>query len=136
TWKEPLFAPAGSLVPFRDWATRLVYVSHSPGEHVMSSISRRSLIGRSAAIAGGLTLGRSALAGAAPSSRYSPAVIRAQEKTELIIYHIWGTPPGGEPAEEPSPMTQVIDAFNEQSSTVVASPLTPGGYYETLQKTQ
>lgn len=60
----------------------------------------------------------------------------AQDKTEITIYHIWGTPPGGTPAEKPHPMTQVIDAFNAQSSTVTVNSSTPGNYYETLQKTQ
>jgi multiple sugar transport system substrate-binding protein len=60
----------------------------------------------------------------------------AQAKTEITIYHIWGTPPGGTPAATPAPMTQVIDAFNAQSETVTLTSFTPGNYYETLQKTQ
>jgi multiple sugar transport system substrate-binding protein len=92
----------------------------------MSPISRRKLVGQAAAVAGG-----AALAG---SFAASPAA--AQDKTEITIYHIWGTPPGGTPAENPHPMTQVIDAFNAQSTTTTVTSFTPGNYQETLQKTQ
>ncbi len=92
----------------------------------MSPISRRKLVGQAAAVAGGAALAGSIAA--------NPAA--AQDKTEITIYHIWGTPPGGTPAETAHPMTQVIDAFNEQSTTTTVTSLTPGNYYETLQKTQ
>ena len=92
-------------------------------------ITRRQFVGRSAlvgaAAAGALTTGGRLLQPAA-----------AQDKTEITIYHIWGTPPGGTPAAKPHPMTQVIDAFNAQSDTVTVNSITPGNYYETLQKTQ
>jgi multiple sugar transport system substrate-binding protein len=92
----------------------------------MAQISRRRLVGQAAAVAGG-----AALAGSAATHR-----VAAQDKTEITIYHIWGTPPGGTPAENPHPMTQVIDAFNAQSTTTTVSSLTPGNYQQTLQKAQ
>lgn len=101
----------------------------------MSNISRRRLIGTSAA-AGAAALATTGIAGASPASRTTSRRLAAQGKTEITIYHIWGTPPGGTPAEVASPMTQVIEAFNEQSDTVSVSSFTPGNYYETLQKTQ
>jgi multiple sugar transport system substrate-binding protein len=91
----------------------------------MAPLSRRQLMGQAAAVAGGAVLAGTV-----------PAVTQAQDKTEIVIYHIWGTPPGGTPADSPHPMTQVIDAFNEQSTTTTVTSLTPGNYYETLQKTQ
>lgn len=92
-------------------------------------VTRRQFVGRSAvasvAAAGSLATGGRLARNAA-----------AQDKTEITIYHIWGTPPGGTPAANPHPMTQVIDAFNAQSETVTVTSNTPGNYYETLQKTQ
>jgi multiple sugar transport system substrate-binding protein len=102
----------------------------------MSTITRRRLAGQAAALAGGAALGSQAVASAAPGVSTPAKRTTAQEKTEVIIYHIWGTPPGGTPAEKPHPMTQVIDAFNAQSDTVTISSFTPGNYQETLQKTQ
>jgi multiple sugar transport system substrate-binding protein len=93
-------------------------------------------MGQAAAIAGAAALGGTAIANAAPGSSPATHGATAQDKTEIIFYHIWGTPPGGTPAETPSPMTQIIDAFNEQSETVVISSQTPGNYQETLQKAQ
>lgn len=102
---------------------------------VKNRFSRRQFAG--SAVAAGAALAGAASVGATSSQLAMPAVIRAQnEPVEITFYHIWGTPPGGEPAETPSPMTQVIDAFNEQSEGVVVNSLTPGSYYETLQKTQ
>ncbi|HET9661805.1 MAG TPA: extracellular solute-binding protein [Thermomicrobiales bacterium] len=92
-------------------------------------INRRQFVGRSA-LAGAAAAGALAAGGRA----LRPAA--AQDKTEITIYHIWGTPPGGTPAATPHPMTQVIDAFNAQSDTVTVNSVTPGNYYETLQKTQ
>lgn len=102
----------------------------------MTSISRRSLVAGAAAGAGAVALGQAATK-AAPVSRGVSAGRRAQgEKTEVVMYHIWGTPPGGTPASSPSPMTQVITAFNEQSATTKIADQTPGGYPDVLQKTQ
>ncbi len=101
----------------------------------MAQVSRRKLMGQTAAIAAGAALAGSA-ASAAPSTTSRARAAGQDGKTELVIYHIWGTPPGGTPAETPSPMTQVIDAFNAQSESVTLTSMTPGNYYETLQKTQ
>ena len=65
-------------------------------------------MGQAVAATGAGAVGGTAFATAAPRRA------RAQSKTELTIYHIWGTPPGGTPAATPHPMTQVIDAFNAQ----------------------
>jgi multiple sugar transport system substrate-binding protein len=100
----------------------------------MSHITRRRFVGQAAA--GAATLASAGVAGAAPASKPAAQRTLAQDKTEITIYHIWGTPPGGEPAAVPHPMTQVIEAFNEQSEAVTVTSLTPGNYYETLQKTQ
>ena len=86
-------------------------------------------MGHAAAAAGAAAVG---VTGAGMGSRRS----RAQTTTELSIYHIWGTPPGGTPAATPAPMTQVIDAFNARGQSVTLASTTPGNYYETLQKTQ
>ena len=101
----------------------------------MGQVSRRKLMGQTAAVAAGVALAGSA-AKAAPSTGGRQQNAAQDGKTEIVIYHIWGTPPGGTPAETPSPMTQVIDAFNAQSETVTLTSMTPGNYYETLQKTQ
>lgn len=102
----------------------------------MTSVSRRRFLGQAAVTAGAVTLASKGFvrAAEAPKSVLGRAV--AQSKTEITIYHIWGTPPGGTPAKVAAPMTQVIDAFNKQSDTVTVNSLTPGNYYETLQKTQ
>jgi multiple sugar transport system substrate-binding protein len=101
----------------------------------MTQVSRRRLVGQAAAVAGGAALAGST-AKAAPGAKSGGRAATAQDKTEITIYHIWGTPPGGTPAETPAPMTQVIDAFNAQSETVTLNTFTPGNYYETLQKAQ
>jgi len=93
----------------------------------MAEISRRRLVGQAAAIAGG-----AALAGSVATHQAA-----AQDKTEITVYHIWGTAPGGTPAESLSPMNQVIEAFNAQSTTTFVNSQTPStNYYEVLQKTQ
>ena len=103
----------------------------------MAEVSRRRFMGRAAAVAGVAAVGGTSLAKAAPGANPATRQPRAQDsKTEITIYHIWGTPPGGTPAATPHPMTQVIDAFNAQSQTVTVATSTPGNYYETLQKTQ
>jgi len=102
----------------------------------MVSFTRRRLVGTSAAMTGAAALAGRGVAVAAPATGTGARARAAQGKTEITIYHIWGTPPGGTPAATPHPMTQVIDAFNEQSETVTVTSLTPGNYYETLQKTQ
>ncbi len=102
----------------------------------MAEISRRRLVGRAAAMAGAAALAGTGGAGAAPGNSTVTDATIAQAKTEITIYHIWGTPPGGTPAATPAPMTQVIDAFNAKSTTVTVTSFTPGTYYETLQKTQ
>lgn len=101
----------------------------------MTQWTRRRLLG-SAAAAGAAAIGGAAVAGAAPRGMASNRSAAQDGKTEITIYHIWGTPPGGTPAAVAHPMTQVIDAFNEQSKTVTVTSTTPGNYYETLQKTQ
>ena len=101
----------------------------------MAQVSRRKLMGQTAAVAAGAALAGSA-AKAAPSASNRTRSAAQDDKTELMIYHIWGTPPGGTPAEKPAPFTQVIDAFNAQSETTVVTSLTPGNYQETLQKAQ
>jgi multiple sugar transport system substrate-binding protein len=92
-------------------------------------------MGQAAVVAGGAALAGSA-AKAAPGAGAGTRATAQDDKTEIVIYHIWGTPPGGTPAENPHPMTQVIDAFNAQSTTTTLTSLTPGNYQETLQKTQ
>ena len=103
----------------------------------MTKISRRMLVGGSAVAAG-------ALAAKSPLASAAPVFLRgnvnranqADGRNEIVFYHIWGTPPGGTPAETPSPMSQLIAAFNEQSTTTFVNDQTPGNYTETLQKTQ
>ncbi|MBA2469987.1 MAG: extracellular solute-binding protein [Chloroflexia bacterium] len=101
----------------------------------MADITRRRLVGQ-AAVAGAAAMGGTMAAKAAPAPGQPDGRGAAQDRTEITIYHIWGTPPGGTPAETPHPMTQVIDAFNAQSTTVMVNSQTPGNYQETLQKTQ
>ena len=103
----------------------------------MTKISRRMLVGGSAVAAG-------ALAAKSPLASAAPVFLRgnvnranqADGRNEIVFYHIWGTPPGGTLAETPSPMSQLIAAFNEQSTTTFVNDQTPGNYTETLQKTQ
>ncbi len=103
----------------------------------MAKISRRMLAGGSAVAAG-------ALAAKSPLASAAPVFLRgnvnranqADGRNEIVFYHIWGTPPGGTLAETPSPMSQLIAAFNEQSTTTFVNDQTPGNYTETLQKTQ
>ncbi len=102
----------------------------------MTGVSRRRLLGQAAITAGVATLANRSFADAAAAPKPVLNRAAAQSKTEINMYHIWGTPPGGTPAAVAAPMTQVIDAFNAQSTTVVVNSLTPGNYYETLQKTQ
>ena len=102
----------------------------------MAELTRRRFVGHASALAGAVALSGSVVAKASATAGRSTRKAAAQEKTEISIYHIWGTPPGGTPAETPAPMTQVIDAFNAQSDTVTLTSSTPGTYYETLQKTQ
>lgn len=100
----------------------------------MSNFTRRRFV--AGAAAGSAAIATSRIAGASPAHSRTPRRASSQEQTELNIYHIWGTPPGGEPSETTHPMMQVIEAFNAQSDSVVVNSLTPGNYYETLQKTQ
>ncbi|MDQ3656409.1 MAG: extracellular solute-binding protein [Chloroflexota bacterium] len=102
----------------------------------MTDVTRRRFVGQAAAVAGGAAIAGTTVVKAAPAPGKATSRAVAQDKTEVIYYHIWGTPPGGTPAETPSPMTQVIDAFNAQSAGVVVTSQTPGNYQETLQKTQ
>jgi len=95
----------------------------------MSGITRRTLIGRAGAAG-------AALAGGASLAGLSPAVMAAQDVTEITFYNIWGTPPGGETSDTKHPVDQVIDAFNEQSTDIKVTGETPGNYFETLQKAQ
>ncbi len=99
----------------------------------MSHVTRRKFIGQVAA--GSAALAAPSVAGAARAPQTATHKL-AQEKTEVVVYHIWGTPPGGEQAETLHPMMQVIEAFNAQSDSVTITSLTPGNYYETMQKTQ
>lgn len=100
----------------------------------MSNITRRRFV--TGAAAGSAALAATTMAGASPVRTTAPRRSSAQSKTEINIYHIWGTPPGGTPSETAHPMMQVIEAFNAQSDSVTVNSLTPGNYYETLQKTQ
>ena len=103
----------------------------------MTEVSRRRFMGQAAAAAGVAAVGSTTMAKAAPVANTTTRGAGSQaDKTEITIYHIWGTPPGGTPAATPHPMTQFIDAFNAQSQTVTLGTSTPGNYYETLQKTQ
>jgi len=103
----------------------------------MTKITRRTLVGGGAAAAGALAANRG-YAGAAPVFLRGniDRATQADGRTEVLLYHIWGTPPGGTPAATPHPMTQLIAAFNEQSTTTFISDQTPGTYNETLQKAQ
>jgi len=93
----------------------------------MATLNRRTLVAGAAA---------AGMAAAALGGTRHVSAARQDGKTELNLFHIWGTPPGGTPAATASPMTQVVDAFNAQSDTVVVNQFTPGGYNETLQKAQ
>ena len=78
----------------------------------MAKISRRMLVGGSAVAAGALAA-KSSLASAAPVFLRGNVnrANQADGRNEIVFYHIWGTPPGGTPAETPSPMSQLIAAF-------------------------
>ena len=102
----------------------------------MSTITRRNLLGQAGAIAAATSVAGATIASAAPGASSVPGRQQAQDKTEITVYHIWGTPPGGTPAATPHPMTEVIEAFNAQSQTTTVASFTPGNYQETLQKTQ
>lgn len=102
----------------------------------MTNLSRRSLITGVTAAAGSLAIGQAAAKASPANRRVSTGRLAQGEKTELTMYHIWGTPPGGTPASSPSPMTQVITKFNETSTATTIADQTPGGYNEVLQKTQ
>jgi multiple sugar transport system substrate-binding protein len=93
----------------------------------MAKVNRRTLVAGAAAAGIATTaLGPKA-----------PAVLARQDgPVEISFYHIWGTPPGGEAKATKHPVDQVIDAFNAQSTTTKVSSLTPGNYFETLQKGQ
>lgn len=103
----------------------------------MNTFTRRKLVGGGAAAAGALAINRS-FADAAPVFLRGniDRATQADGRTEVLFYHIWGTPPGGTPAETPSPMSQLVQAFNEQSETTFLNDQTPGNYTETLQKAQ
>lgn len=91
----------------------------------MTLINRRKLVGGAAAL------------GAASSVFTMPALIRAQNApVEIDFYHIWGTPPGEQPADEAHPSVRVIDLFNESQSDIHVNSITVGGYQETMQSVQ
>jgi multiple sugar transport system substrate-binding protein len=92
----------------------------------MTRINRRTLVAGAAATGlAATTFGR------------APAVLAAQDSpVEIMFYHIWGTPPGGEAPANKHPADLVVEAFNAQSTTVKVTAQTPGNYYETLQKAQ
>jgi multiple sugar transport system substrate-binding protein len=100
----------------------------------MNEISRRKLVGAGAAVAAGLS--GVAAASAAGANREQRAALAQGDKEEIVFYHIWGTPPGGEAAATKHPAELLIDAFNEQSTTTHVTGQTPGNYFETLQKAQ
>jgi multiple sugar transport system substrate-binding protein len=107
------------------------------GTTTMTTLSRRKLVGGGAAAAGAMAVNR-VTAGAAPVFLRGNVdrATQADGRQEVLFYHIWGTPPGGTPAAAPAPMSQLIAAFNEQSTTTFINDQTPGNYNETLQKTQ
>lgn len=96
----------------------------------MSRVSRRSFAKSAAAVAA---------LGAASSSFYAPAVIRAQNAPlEIVFHHIWGTPPGTT-EEHRDPIMDVIDLFNTKEAETgirVISRTDSTSYSEVLQKTQ
>lgn len=98
-------------------------------------ISRRRVLGGAAG--GALALAGLSRAGAAPRSGGMPAVIRSADKpVEIIVSHIWATPPGTKAGEE-SAMQKVIDAFNATNTGVKATSRVDAGDYATvLQKAQ
>ncbi len=103
----------------------------------MSEMSRRKLLGTTAAgVFGAALVGQTAKSAA--SSRYPiPNLISRQNApVEVSFYHLWGTPPGGQPATNKHPADQVIDAFNAMNTGVTVKAQTPGGYPEIAQKVQ
>lgn len=100
------------------------------------TVSRRQILGGAAG--GALALAGLSRAAAAPRGVKAPAVIRGQDKPlEIVVSHIWGTPPGEQAAATKHPMELVIDAFNAKNTGVKVIGQTPSGdYYETLQKAQ
>jgi ABC-type glycerol-3-phosphate transport system substrate-binding protein len=98
-------------------------------EYCMSQVSRRRFVGSAAAgvaMAAGVS---AASAGAAPQSAATHRVAAQDGPTEIVFYHIWGTPPGGEASDTKHPSEQLIDAFNAQSTDVKVVSQTPSGDY-------
>lgn len=117
--------------------------SIAKGTDQMTSISRRKLVGNSAAAAVGLTAsatlaGTSGNASASGSTPFAGVLAaKAQDKpVEITFYHGWGTPPGGEAAAKKHPADLVVEAFNASQTAVKVNAQTPGGYPEIAQKVQ
>ena len=105
----------------------------------MTSISRRKLVGTSAAAAAGIAAAAAlaSKAEAASTSLAAPLLIRQQDKpVEITFYHIWGTPPGEEAKATKHPADQVVDAFNASQTAVKVNAQTPGDYAAVAQKVQ
>lgn len=91
----------------------------------MAEITRRTLVGQAAALAGAATLANATTHAA-----------EAQDKTEIRFFSIWGAAPGTVPRANKSPDELTVEAFNAQSATTTVTLENPGGYLEVQQKLQ
>jgi len=78
--------------------------------------------------------GATAAAGSAAMGSW-PAL--AANPVEILVLHVWGTPPGQAAASTMHPIAQLIEAFNAKNPGIVVRGETPStDYFATLQKAQ
>ena len=86
-------------------------------------INRRTFLRGATAAAG------SAAMGSLPAFAANPV--------EILVLHVWGTPPGQAAASTMHPIAQLIEAFNARNTGIVVRGETPStDYFATLQKAQ
>ncbi|HEV8502882.1 MAG TPA: extracellular solute-binding protein [Casimicrobiaceae bacterium] len=98
-----------------------------PDQHAaqfwQSRISRRTFLQGATAAVG------SAAMGSWPASAAAPV--------EILVLHVWGTPPGQAAASTMHPIAQLIEAFNARNPGIIVRGETPStDYFATLQKAQ
>lgn len=97
--------------------------------------AQRAMLGASTSI-GGASFAN-AMTSQPPTEGARMGIREQDDRTEIDFYHIWGTPAGTESSGPRHPVEQIVDAFNEQSTSVRVTSRTDGGtYYDVLRKTQ